>query len=148
MEAQKEDLKKEVRLYGVLSHCIDQVWEHVAPQLEKAISYSDGKFQLEDVYRSLIARDMQLWVVFDKDGNLCTSVVSQILNFPRKKVFQLLFIAGKDSEDWLYLYEDLKDFAKEHGCVAVEGYGRPGWERLSKHLGFKKIHTIYRFDIT
>ncbi len=138
--------KKEMRMYGVLSHYIDKVWFDVAPLLEKAVAYSDGKYHLDDVYAALINRDMQLWVAYDDTG-LKVCCVTQILSFPRKRVMLLVFVAGKDSDDWLHLIEKLKEFAKEHQCHTVEFYGRPGWEKTTKDIGFKKIHTIFKLDV-
>ena len=89
---------------------------------------------------------MQLWVAFDNDG-LCAMEVTQIINFPRKKVLMLVFTAGRRAENWLHLIDELKIFAKQHGCTSIEGYGRPGWEKLSAPLGFKKIHTIFKLPL-
>lgn len=133
-------------MYGVLSHSIDKVWPEVSVLLAPAVLYSDGKYEVEDVYKSLTERDMQLWVAFKNKG-LCATCVTQIINYPRKKVMFLLFIAGIQSINWLHLADDLAQFAREHGCQSVEGYGRPGWEKLGVPFGFKKIHTIFRLDL-
>ncbi len=137
----------ETRLYGVLSHAVDEVWEDVAPLLLEASSYADGKYDLEDVYNFIVHKDMQLWVMFNASG-ICGATVTQIIKYPRKKVLMLVFIAGEHADSWLNLIDGIKDFAKEHGCESIEGYGRPGWEKLSKPLGFEKIHTIFRLTLT
>lgn len=137
--------KKEVRMYGVMSTHIDVIWEDVFEYLEKAILHSDGKYKIEDIYTSLKERDMQLWVAFDNDG-VCAICVTQLIKYPQKKVMYMLFIAGREAINWLHLTDDLAQFARDHGCESIEGYGRPGWEKILPE-GFKKIHTIYRMDL-
>jgi uncharacterized protein (DUF2126 family) len=139
--------KNGIRMYGVLSESVDQVWSEVKPLLEEAIKRSaDGKYEADDIYTAVKARDMQLWVAFDDKG-LCAIEITQIVKYPRKKVLMLFFTAGRQAENWLHLIDELGLFAKEHGCTAIEGYGRPGWEKLSAPLGFKKIHTIFKLPL-
>ena len=143
-----EDHPNNIRLYGVIADTpeFNQIWDLAKPYIEKAIFYSDGKYSIDSVLSSLLARDMQLWGAFDDKG-LCVACVTSIVKFPLKRVFFLLFIGGRDSVNWLHLIERLKCFAKEHQCDHMEGYGRPGWEKLSKPLGFKKVHTIFKFNL-
>ncbi len=138
---------KNIRMYGVMSHALDQVWHEVKPLLQLAINKTaDGKYESSDVYEAIKAKDMQLWIAFDDEG-LCAILVTQIICFPRKKVLRLVFTAGERFEDWLHLFDEIKNFAKHHGCESVEGYGRPGWEKKSKPLGFQKIHTIFTLPL-
>jgi hypothetical protein len=139
-------MDKKLKMYGIPSALIDSAWVDVSPYIKEALQYSDGKYEISDIYKSLIEKDMQLWTAFSDEG--CEALcVTQIINYPRKKVLLLFLIAGKESANWLHFVENLKHFAKEHGCDSLEGYGRPGWEKLSKPLGFKKVHTIFKLTI-
>lgn len=138
---------RDVRMYGVPAKQIDLIWSDVEPLLKSAIVRSAiDKYQTEDIYKSLLAQDMQLWVAYDKKG-LCAIEITQIINYPRQKVLMLVFTAGRDSETWLPFVDVLKQFAESHNCNSLEGFGRPGWEKLSKSFGFKKISTLYKFDL-
>lgn len=134
-------------MYGVLSTHIDSIWPDVASLLERAIIYSDGKYQIDDVYQFLKDRAMQLWVAFNNEGLLKACCISQIVSYPRKKVLILIFVAGIDSTEWIHFADVLKEFAMDKQCQSIEFYGRPGWEKLTKQLGFKKIHTVFKFDL-
>lgn len=89
---------KNIRMYGVLGSHIDTVWNEVSLLIEKALKYSDGKYKIQDIYKSLKNRDMQLWVAFN-DSGLIACAVTNIVNFPQKKIMFLLFIAGVNSRD-------------------------------------------------
>lgn len=137
-----------IRMYGVLVDTPDfyEIWPVAKPYIEKAISYSDGKYSIDTVFASLLVKDMQLWVGFDDEG-LCATCVTTIIKFPLKKVFYLLFIGGRESVTWVHLVENLKLFAKQHECDQIEGYGRPGWEKAAKKFGLEKVHTVFKFDL-
>lgn len=90
---------------------------------------------------------MQLWIVQDQYEEIIAAIVTQIISFPRKKVLFLLFIAGVRYDEWTFVLSDLIEFAKANQCQSIEGYGRPGWERKAKPLGFKKVHTVYSLNL-
>jgi hypothetical protein len=139
-------MKNNILLRGVKNFEIGLVWPYVSVFLEKALRYSDGKYNLDDIYNALCLRDMQLWLGFD-DGKLVAVCVTQIVTFPRKKILFLLLASGINFKKWQHLTHDMVAFAKENNCDAVELYGRPGWEKMGKDVGFKKISTIYKVDM-
>jgi hypothetical protein len=138
----------EPRLYGVLSNRVefDQVWEEIRPMLLKTLEYSDGKYLPEDIYQSIKNNDMQLWVVYDKTG-LLSFCITQILNYPQKKILSLPFVGGKEMFRWLNLTEIIKEFAREKKCDFAEGYARDGWLKVLKPLGFEKSYSIIKCDL-
>lgn len=140
--------KRKLQLFGVPSSDIDLYWVHAEPLLAKTLEYCDGRYETIDIYKFLKDRDMQLWVSYNDDKKMAVACVTEIIQYPRKKVMNIVFLAGIESETWLHCCENLKAFALSHGCQSVYGYGRKGWEKVSKPLGFKPIHTIYKFDFT
>jgi hypothetical protein len=137
---------KEPRLYGVLSHAIDTVWDEVKPLLIKTLEYADGKYIVDDIYNAIKSRDMQLWVVYD-NGGLLSFCITQILIYPRKKVLSLPFVGGVEMFRWLHLTNIIKDFARENHCDFAEGYARDGWIKVLKPFGFEKTYTIIKADL-
>jgi hypothetical protein len=123
-----DEVKNDVRFYGVLSSSIDDVWKDVKPYLEPAIAYANGKYSIDDIYEAIRDRDMQLWVVFDNKG-LCSALVTYIGIFPRRKILFISYVGGRDVHSWLPLViENFKAFAKEKDCEQIEALCRPGWE--------------------
>lgn len=122
---------------GVQPDEIDLYWDKVRPFIDRAMEYADGKMLSEDVYKSLKARDMQLWLV---PGGIW---VTQIIQYPRSKRVEFVAAAG-EWEDWLEHVEIVYDWARFHGCDAVEIVGRPGWGRKT---GFEEIHRTFRVKL-
>jgi hypothetical protein len=134
--------KNGTRLYGVLSNAIDDVWEEVAPLIDKSLVFAGGKFHIDDIYRFLKNKEMQLWVVYDEKG-LCCSAITQIVIYPRKKIFSINFVAGRNYKTWLDHLNILEAFARSNDCDWIEGYCRKGWDKSLPSFGYKKSHTLY-----
>ena len=135
-----------MRLYHVIPKALDAIWSEVVPILEESIKYADGKYHIDDVYSFIMHGDMHLWIIFDNQA-IRAVIVTEFVNFPRKKILLLSFIAGNKAKDWLHLIDKFKDFAKLHECSAIEGNARTGWERVAKKVGFKKIHSTIQLDL-
>lgn len=131
------------RFYGVRADSkeFELVWAEVLPHLENALAYADGRFLAEDIYQFLKDKSMQLWVTYTSHG-LLSFCISQIIVTPRKKILSLPFVGGIDLFRWLHCFEELARFGRENGCAEVEGYARPGWEKVLKKYEFKKIYSI------
>lgn len=123
---------------------VPEVWYLVAPVLEPAIKRADGQVCLEDVYRQLIDRDMQLFTAWERD-ELQAAAVTQIICYPRRKVLAIPFIGGRKRGDWLSFQPVFEAWAKEKGCDALEGYARPGWLRALKD--WRHCWTVIRKDL-
>ena len=122
---------------GIPAHDIDAIWDDVAPLIDRAMAYADGKLDSTDIYSSIKNRDMQLWVV---PGGVW---VTRIVVYPQSKRLEGIAAAG-EWQDWLTHGQQVIDWARYHGCDAVELIGRPGWGRKT---GFKEIHRVFRVRI-
>jgi hypothetical protein len=134
-------------LQGVLSTHIDKVWDKVKPLLQKALDYSDGKYGLEDVYRALSQREMQLWLVFDERGEICAICITRVICYPREKRAAIVFASGTGVMEWVHHNETIQAWAKSEGCASLEIYGRPGWEKVLAPYGYQKIHTVLKVNL-
>lgn len=131
-----------MNLYGIPPEQLEEVWETVAPLLAESVKYCDGKWTLADVKESIEKLDAQLFLVVDQ--GIKAAVVTQIHNYPSKRVLTILFLGGHDMREWLHLSSVLERWAKEAGCQAMEVWGRPGWERV---LGWNKTSTVISKNI-
>ena len=136
----------EVRIYGVLSNALDEVWHEVVPFLENAIEYSDGKFSLRDTRENLEKTLAQLWVGYDSEG-LCVTFVTEIIEYPQKRVLLIKFLGGRRFDTWVHRIDFLREFAYEKGCTAIELYGRPGWEKVLKKFSYQKMYSVLVLDL-
>lgn len=129
---------------AVTSEHIDGVWPVVAPLIEKSLVYFDNRVDIDDIYNSLKARNNQLWLVI-RDGEILTAVVTEITIYPKKKVLNIAYLAGRDFRSWQDGIDILKDFAKSLGCSSIEIRGRRGWEKLLKD--FRVLNVTQVLDL-
>ena len=124
---------------GIQADEIDNFWEKVAPLVERAMEYADGKMNTEDVYNGLKSKDFQLWLV---PGGIW---VTHIAKYPQSKRVEWIAAAG-EYQDWTEHLPVLLDWARAQGCDAVEIGGRAGWGRK---VGppFEEIHRVFRASL-
>lgn len=71
--------------------------------------------------------------------------VTQICNFPRAKVLEILVALG-DLEACRKLHDRIIQFADEHDIGLVQAYGRRGWISDAKSHGWKVRTTSYLYQ--
>jgi uncharacterized protein (DUF2126 family) len=136
-----------IRVYGVLSHAIDEVWLEAIPYVHDALNFSDGKYTVDAIYANLKNQTMQLWVAYKNTG-LSAILVTQISNYPTGSRLCLFLFGGDGLDEYMEFFNQIIEGAKEKfNCKTLEIYGRPAWEKKLKHIGFKKIQTIFTADI-
>lgn len=131
-------------IFGIQKHEVDLVWPKVAPILQRAIDRSQKDYELQDIYGLVSTQAMQLWIWY-VDGEIEACCVTQIQNYPRRRVCQMPFIAGGKMRDWLSMEAFICEWAKSKGCSQLEGFARDGWLRVLKN--WRKVWTTIRRDI-
>jgi len=118
-------------------HYLDDCWDRVAPLIQKSIDFAGGRYDLEYVKREL-ERDMfQLWIMFDGEDDIKAAVISQVVTYPMKKVLVGTFVGGEDVlNNCDLILEAAQSFGRQVGCDTLEIWGRPGWKRALKKIGF------------
>ncbi len=139
--------KDEISLHGVFSYLVPDLWHDIAPMLVESLKYADGKFSLRSVFDALITKNMQLWIGVTKKNEIKAFAITEIVNYPAKKVLIIQFAGGHDMDTWLHNIDGLQNFAKFHDCEAVEIYGREGWAKKLLPYNYAKIHSVYRLEI-
>lgn len=124
---------------GVLSSEIDSVWDEVKPIIEPAIF--ENEFSIDEIYKKLKDRDMQLWVVWDT--KIVCACISQI-DVGKKKYFTIMFIGGERMSAWFEFIHVLEDFAISHGCCEMRTLSRKGFGKLLSQYGFENPLSLFR----
>lgn len=75
-------------------------------------------------------------------------VISEIRKYDTEQVLTVHLLSGERFDEWKEeLVAHLKNFAKEHGCHAIEATCRLGLEESLKPLGFKRRQVVLRADV-
>lgn len=115
--------------------------EQIAQHIVAALEYSQGSHSLEDVINGIESGEFQLW-----PGETST-IVTQIIKFPQKKVLHV-FLASGNQEELKEMDPYVVQWAKDQGCSAITFTGRVGWARSQmRELGFEVTHVMMSKDI-
>lgn len=115
---------------GIPAQEIPAIWPNVLGRVTEACKHSRGKFFPQDILKLLLERDAQLWMVVD--GYSSGVVVTQIVDYPHRKVCWIRICTGYDRDAWLHHLSDIEAWAKAQGCVGMELIARPGWKKVLK----------------
>ncbi len=136
-------LDKTAKVYIVPSDGIEAIWGEAGPTLARAVETGDGNYRLQDYFEALMAGTMQLWVAYS-DDELQAAMVTQISNFPRKRLLSVMLLAGRSRSMWWPFYGHLEEWAKQQGCVGMEAFARKGLLKWLKD--WRRVYTVIRKD--
>ena len=109
-------------------------WKRCKPLIVKAIKHQDS-YTIEDVEDKIRHGIALLWAGQD------SAIVTEFVIFPKKKIVNILCIAGKYKEVEEMLI-NIENYSREIGIERIMGGGRKGWLRKVKHLGYKPEYFI------
>lgn len=141
-EQQTERLPTTLLASGILSTEIDSVWDQVKPLIEPAIF--ENEFSIDEVYRSLKERTMQLWVAHE--GKIILACVTRI-DIANIKYLNILFLGGERFSECSHFINLLSDFAKSKGCSEIRTLSRKGFGRFLLSSGFENPLRLFRKKI-
>ena len=133
---QPNDIIHPVRPDSILSE-----WGSIEPHLERVLSRIDSGNSLDDVVTKLQRSQLQLWNI----ANWQAIAITQVTILPRHKTITIVYVSGDYVDEWLpYLAETMHEFAIFEGAKYVEFYGRRGWQKRAKELGYDEAFTVMR----
>ena len=134
--------------WGVPWTDLDRAWPCVETLIERATATSRGKETAFDIRRALGSRDAQLWCFkANADAPISAVAVTEIVNYPRRRVLRIRICTGEDRERWQAGLLALEDWARGQGCAGCEFIARPGWGRVLKAHGYETTHHVVEKDL-
>lgn len=134
-------------LVGINKECVDFVWSHVAPFIERSIIKGNDDQSLRGIYEKILTGIYQLWIISDKGGKFIGTCVTRIAIRGNTKRIVIVQCAGIDFRKWEHLLKEMLDWAKQLGCTYMEVCGRPGWEKLLTKYGLKRKTVVMEAKI-
>jgi hypothetical protein len=110
-----------------------------------ALKHDGGLTDLAFVRKSINEQESQLWAFFDADGFLTAILITNIGMTPSGvKRLTAHVIAGRNMPLWVDAMNTLlSDFARANDCEVIIGYGRKGWQKTLKRLGWKDHMIVF-----
>tara|TARA_Y100001949_G_scaffold172721_1_gene177204 strand:- start:90 stop:557 length:468 start_codon:yes stop_codon:yes gene_type:complete len=131
---------------------VDRYWGDASRLLERAVGQSGGRYNIESIYLEIVRGDSHLWVIFEGEDNVVCAFTTQFIYYPLRMNLSVVFLGSDDSlgnfsGKWVELMPELMEWAKLHGCGAIEIVGRRGWLRVFRDLGFKESYTTIEGEV-
>ena len=131
------------RLAGIPATELRAWWPAVEPFIDDAMKRG-RRYRADDIFDSLAKRQMQLWAA-ELDGAVKAVAVTDIVDYPLARCARVFACTGEDRNRWLGHLATIEAWAREAGCVRIESWARPGWERILKD--WKKTHVLLEKDL-
>ncbi len=118
-----------------------QHFQRLSPLIRQALDKGNGTHLLEDVEAGLESGLYQIWPA--EDG----VAITEILNFPRKKVLFFFLMAGK-MEHILANAGKAEHVAQDLGCSSIMFNGRHGWLRSPlRQQGYEPVWVTMEKEV-
>lgn len=121
--------------------------DRVMGYLKRAWDQGDQAYSMDDILAGIAGGSMQLWVLGDAAG-IRGAGVTQFVGTPSKRYCFVELAACDDGlrEHWVtQVRDELKAYARAHGCHYLEWKGRRGFERLFRDADY--IETVIRWKV-
>jgi hypothetical protein len=125
-----------------LHHVWPDLWPLLEPAVKRSPDFSAGDRAGPDLLARLIARDAQLWAVYENDRPIAGIVT--MIQVGEEKRCLLWLIGGSRVKEWAADFLAVCEaWARDTmGCVALWGAGRSGWVRTVKKFGGEDIGIV------
>lgn len=124
---------------------IGPIWPHVRAHVESIAQSSLGKLTADDIAQLCMSGGVTMFVIIDGDKRLLATVLAEFAQYPRKKVCRIIGCVGNDKAKWLHHLTEIEDWARVHGCGAMQNIARKGWARDLKD--YKWSHILLERDL-
>lgn len=97
-------------------------FERLAPVIERALAYTGGTHELEDVWTGIVLGEMQMWSAEH------SVVITEIQQYPRLRAVHFFLAAGQ-MDELERLVPGIEEWGRAIGASRITLAGRKGWER-------------------
>jgi hypothetical protein len=125
----------------------DLYWNKTTHFLDAALKYTNGRYEVDDIYQRVIRGTFSFWVVFNNE-NIVGTIITSVNKYPRKKVLCIQFCGGERFKDWLEpMALEMRKHAKENDCQGIEATGRVGWAKMLEKEGYKLLWCTFEVNL-
>jgi len=143
-----KDVVQQLQITVVPPAVVDVVWPQASAMLDKAVQTTYPRYNIESVRAELDRGTLALWLVLDS-ATPVAAFTTRIAAYPKSRGLCMDWIGGTRMREWLPLAQPLMEqYARDHGCTHLEGYGRKAWGRWLQRYGWEPEYIAYRMELT
>lgn len=121
---------------------VEAAWSGPVEELIGEAVDRGGLYAPEDIKRLLEQGLMRLWVAGSRERGAEALAVTEILQYPKARAFNVIICTGHDRGRWFSHLKTMEAWAKEQGCDVSRALTRKGW---AKELADYKL-THYAWE--
>lgn len=133
-----------MHLVGIPSEDAMKLWPTLKPYFESFAKRSNGKHSAITLRHALLAKEYQCWVVHSDEGEVFAVVLTEVFKTETGERWGSLgFCAGRKRKEWIHLFDELRQKARDEKLDGFTITCRPGWSRFLAEQGLKKTHHVF-----
>jgi len=124
----------------------DEYWHIAEGYIQSAINKTQAdELSTEDVLEAVKQKRMALWIIVDKVPVGAFTIA--INDWPQKRIATVVHLGADKLEYAMACWDQIEQYAKENQATAVNLWGRKGWTKPLKELGFCPNTTCFSREI-
>jgi hypothetical protein len=125
------------------------LWPQVSAMLKQALDHGVGETNILDYLKKVLNNNAQVWLTATDTGEVRGVGLTQFLQYANHKTLHLVAFTGEGWTEWSEQFNTVEEFAKKHGAVACESWGRAGWSKVLPKVipGFEVVYHVMRKKI-
>lgn len=121
---------------------VEYWWPRAAPWILQAIGESDSWEGVEQIRRDLLMGTAQLWLVMEPHEKIKLALITETLLFEGQPTCVLRWAGGEGVKELTFDIGFIESWARSRGITSMKIWGRRGWERLFKPLGYTHEYSV------
>ena len=117
---------------------LEEAWPSIGHLVQEVAEMENSGRTVPGIIEEIGSGELEIWVVI-RGGvvALFGLTITEIENGDR--TLEVVFMVGKEMKHWIYLREQIEDYARFRECDAVQSMARKGW---AKYMPDYKITNI------
>ena len=123
---------------------VHTIWDDIKEYIDRT---EDQDTSTSSVYKALTEGYWHLWVAIGDTGIVCAATTSFVF-YPSGKMCRVETVGGDGMDKWLFALKEIEEWAKLNGCIAMDIFGRKGWEKVLAPLDYNFEAILLRKRLT
>jgi hypothetical protein len=132
-------------LYQITPNQLPDVWQEVAPLLQKAIDLEPDALTIEQV-EYFIRTGKTYLIIWEEDKVITGASIVDFIDYPTYRVGHINLLGGKDvvKEE---VFQETKKWIKYMGATKVQCWARGALVKMYQKIGFENTHQVMRINL-
>lgn len=133
-------------LHYVSPNVLPQVWDAVAPMLQKAIDIDPSAITIEQVEYSIRTGRTYLLVWDEPEQGITGACTVELIDYSRQRVAHVNLMGGKGIvRD--YVFEEAKAWMRNMGATTAQCWAQGSLVDMYKKMGMENTHQVMRIKL-